>query len=218
MVTSTNNSTTTLFELPLVKATTDNLKGYGSLSDEYETTAIEIVTWPAQGWRSVDVDTGNEGGTTEGVFQFWWQGDYLYGRNTAVSDEYLLGWSCVPKAASKDNAEPDRSQVLLYHANYHPDGGQLFFPKNKTPFVVPLALPGDDVTPEDFVAFYFDGTQGLYIHPGVWHEAVFPIADSAEFLDKQGKVHARVSCDFTKEFGVYLATPLRAPEQSIPHL
>jgi len=212
MGTNTNNAIVKLFELPLVKATPDSLKGYGLLSDEYEKTDIEIVTWPAQGWRGVDINTGNEGGTTEGVFQFWWQGDYLYGRNTAVNDEYLLGWTCLPEAASKDNAELDRSQVLLYHANYHPDGGQLFFPKDKTPFVVPLALPGDDVTPEDFVAFYFDGSQGLYIHPGVWHEAVFPIAESAEFLDKQGKVHARISCNFVKEFGVYLATPLRVPE------
>ncbi len=209
---SKTNSTVTLFDLPLVKATPDNLKDYGLLVDDYNKTAIEIVTWPAQGWRAVDADTGNEGGTTDGVFQFWWQGDFLYGRNTAVSDEYLLGWSCVPEVASKDNVAPDRSQVLLYHANYHPDGGQLFFPKDNTPFVVPLALPGDGVSPEDFIAFYFDGSMGLYIHPGVWHEAVFPIAETAEFFDKQGKVHARVSCDFVKEFGVYLNTPLRAPE------
>jgi len=31
------------------------------------------------------------------------------------------------------------------------------------------------------------------------------------FDDRQGKVHARVSCEFVREFGKYLAVPLRAP-------
>mgnify|MGYP001038506651 CR=1 FL=1 len=75
----------------------------------------------------------------------------------------------------------------------------------------PLALPGDDVKPADFVAFYVDGGQGLYIHPNVWHEAVFPLAARASFYDEQGKVHARVSCNIAAEFGVFLAVPLAAP-------
>ena len=78
--------------------------------------------------------------------------------------------------------------------------------------MVPLALPGDDVTPEQFVAFWFDGSQGLYIHPNVWHEAVFPLAERASFDDRQGAVHARVSVNFVEEFDCYLAVPLRAPD------
>jgi ureidoglycolate hydrolase len=65
------------------------------------------------------------------------------------------------------------------------------------------------VKPEDFVAFVFDGTQGLYIHPNIWHEAVFPIAGDAAFKDRQGKVHARIGADFAEECGVYLSVPLR---------
>ena len=108
---------------------------------------------------------------------------------------------------------PNRERVYLHHANYHPDGGQLFFPLDRAPFVAPLAAPGDDARPEDFVTFWFDGSQGLYIHPGVWHEAVFPVSDRQRFYDKQGKVHARVSIDFPKEFRCYLAAPLApAPE------
>ena len=101
--------------------------------------------------------------------------------------------------------------MLLWHANYHPDGGQLFFPLNGEAFVCPLALPGDDVKPENFVAFYVDEGKGLYIHPNVWHEAVFPLAPRASFYDEQGKVHARVSCNVAVEFGVFLAVPLAAP-------
>jgi hypothetical protein len=39
----------------------------------------------------------------------------------------------------------------------------------------------------------------------------YPIAYRAELLDRQGRVHARVSVDFAKEFGCYLAVPLRQP-------
>ena len=102
--------------------------------------------------------------------------------------------------------------MLLWHANYHPDGGQMFFPLDNRPFYVPLALPSDDVTPDKFVCFSFDGQLGLYIHPNVWHEAVFPVAERASFYDEQGKVHARISCNIAKEFGVFLDVPLRAPD------
>ncbi len=65
--------------------------------------------------------------------------------------------------------------------------------------------------PDKFIAFYVDGGKGLYIHPNVWHEAVFPLAERASFYDEQGKVHARVSCNLATEFGVFLSVPLAAP-------
>ena len=179
--------------------------------DVYEDQEIEIVTWPVSGWRQCDPGTGNEGGVTEGTFAFWWRGEVLYGRNTAVDDEYLLGWSKPPDQASETTDTPDRSRILLWHANYHPDGGQMFFPLDGGAFVAPLAIAGDDVKPEDFKAFWFDGTAGLYIHPNIWHEAVFPTTGDARFRDKQGKVHARIGADLAKEFGVYLSVPLGKP-------
>lgn len=198
-------------ETPLVEATAASLEGYGRLIDDYDAAEIEIVTWPAPGWRPVDPGTGNEGGTTEGIFEFQWRGEVLHGRNRAVGGNYLIAWSRDPHQASETLADPERSRALVKHVNYHPDGGQLFFPRTRAPFIAPLALPGDDVRPEHFVAFYCDGTQGLYIHPGIWHAAVIPLDSSAEFLDKQGKVHARISCLLPEEFGVYLSVPLRRP-------
>jgi ureidoglycolate lyase len=97
---------------------------------------------------------------------------------------------------------------LIWRANYHPDGGQLFYLTNGQRFVVPLALPGDDVTPDKFTTFLCDGSAGLYIHPYVWHGPIIPLDDRAELIDRQGRVHARVSVDFPKEFGCYLAVPL----------
>jgi ureidoglycolate lyase len=73
------------------------------------------------------------------------------------------------------------------------DGGQLFFPLDGRPFVVPVAKPGDDLRAEDFIALWSDGTFGIYIHPGIWHEGVFPVTPTGRFFDKQGRVHARVS-------------------------
>jgi ureidoglycolate lyase len=197
--------------MPLVEATPENLTEYGTLVTEPGTHPVEIVTWPQQGWRSIDAGTGNEGGYVDGTFRFRWQGDILYAENEAVDDRYLLGWCAQPGIASPYNRAPKRDQLLIWHANYHPDGGQLFYPNDHKPFVAALALPGDDIGPEDFTAFYFDGSFGVCIHPGIWHEAIVPLNDEAGFYDKQGRVHGRVSCDFTREFGCFLGVPLVKP-------
>ncbi|MEM8965263.1 MAG: ureidoglycolate lyase [Bacteroidota bacterium] len=190
-------------QIPIVEATPDTLEGYGYLIDDPEKTKIEIVRWPAQGWRPVDTDSGDEGGTTEGTFIAEWKGDILYGRNSAVGGHYILGYGAEPTKATENH--PNKPQSLfLWHANYHPDGGQMFFPLDSAPFVVPLALPGDDVKPEDFVCFWFKGNQGLYIHPNIWHEGVFALQGQQHFLDRQGAVHARVSVDFAREFNCLL--------------
>lgn len=193
--------------MPVVAATDESLAGYGVLVDDPAACRIEIVRWPARGWRAVDPDSGDEGGTTEGVFVSEWQGDVLYGRNEAVDGHYILAYACEPARADPRHARaPER--MLLWHCNYHPDGGQMFFPIEQRPFLVPLALPGDDVKPEDFVCFRFDGTRGLYIHPNIWHEGMFAVAGTQRFHDRQGAVHARVSVDFAREFDCLLEAPL----------
>ena len=193
--------------MPVIDATEDALRGYGFLVADRDACDIEIVRWPAQGWRHVDDDSGDEGGTTEGVFVSEWRGDILYGRNEAVGGHYILAYAVEPSRADETHRR-DPARMLLWHCNYHPDGGQLFFPLEAKPFLVPLALPGDDVTPDAFVCFRFGGLQGLYIHPNVWHEGVFTCAGAQRFFDAQGAVHARVSIDFAREFGCLLEAPL----------
>ena len=189
--------------MPVVEATEQSLAGYGRLVDDPGDCAIEIVRWPARGTRPVDPDTGDQGGTTEGVFVSEWRGDILYGRNEAVDGHYILAYATAPEDARTDHARAPQ-RMLLWHANYHPDGGQMFFPIDRRPFYVPLALPGDDVRPERFVCFRFSGEQGLYIHPDLWHEGVFGLSGRQRFFDCQGAVHARVSVDFAREFGCLL--------------
>jgi hypothetical protein len=197
-------------DTPLVVASPASLEGYGLLVDEPRTHPIEIVQWPAQGWRTIDPGSGDQGGVTEGLFEFCWKGATLYARNHAVGDSYLFGWSTWPEEAASSSGRA-RERALIWRANYHPDGGQLFYPLDGQSFVVPLALPGDDVTPQSFVTFWCDGRRALYLHPNVWHGALVPHDDAARFLDRQGRVHARVSVDFAREFGCYLGASLRRP-------
>ena len=158
----------------------------------------------------MDTDSGDEAGTVKGVFEFWWRGPVLYGRNGAVGGHYVLGRSTDPGGADTASGDGRATQVLLWHGNYHPDGGQLLFPLDGKPLMAPLALPGDDVRPEHFVAFCCDGRSGLYSHPGFWHEGLFPLSPGL-FGDRQGRVRARVSVDFAREFDCLLRVPLAAP-------
>ena len=202
-----------VIDMPVVRATADSLQGYGALvSGDPKSHPVEIVRWPAQGWRPVDLDSGDEAGTTEGVFVSQWKGDILYGMNEAVGGHYVLGYAGAPESADEGH-DREPSEVRLWHANYHPDGGQLFFPLDQSPFLVPLALPGDDVQPEQFVAFWFDGSQGLYIHPNIWHEGVFTCRGTQRFFDRQGAVHARVSVDFAREFKCLVRAEI--PQESL---
>lgn len=52
----------------VVDATEESLRHYGLLVSDPRERSIEIVRWPAQGSRPVDADTGDQGGSTEGVF------------------------------------------------------------------------------------------------------------------------------------------------------
>ncbi|UCH41502.1 MAG: ureidoglycolate hydrolase, partial [Gammaproteobacteria bacterium] len=132
-------------DVPLVVADDDTVQGFGCLVDDADDFEIEIVQWPAQGWRPVDAGTGDEGGTVEGIFHSQWHGQVLRAQNDAVGGDYILGWSTNPENANERDNKQDPERVLLWHLNYHPDGGQLFYPLKHEPFVVPVAMPGDDI-------------------------------------------------------------------------
>lgn len=201
-----------IVDVPIIRATAESLAGYGRIVASFDEADVDIATWPAPGWRPVEPGTGNQGGITSGAFEVFRAGDMMHARNHAVDGHYVTGWFADPSAASEQSTNADHSRVLVREANYHPDGGQIFFPRDGDPFVALLALPGDDITPADFVAFYFDGRLGIHIDANVWHQPLFPLGERIVFDDKQARVHACIACDFVTEFSVYLSVPLREPD------
>lgn len=195
-------------EVRRVVADAETLLGYGRIVPDFASARVTLVTWPQPGWRPVVPGTGAEGGVVEDRFEFVRRGEVLHAVNHAVGRSYVTGWFADPAIASEARTPVDTRRIFTHEANYHPDGGQIFGPCNAQPFVVLLARPGDDVGPDDFVAFYFDGRFGIHIDPGVWHQPVFPVGPRASFQNKQGRVHCCIAVDFVREFGCYLDVPL----------
>jgi len=206
---STGRGEARIHAVPLVVATAQTLSGYGSVVTDFAAGAVTIVTWPQPGWRRVVAGTGNEGGIVEDRFEMVRRGEIQHAVNHAVGRSYVTGWFADPAVASEAREPSDTSRLLTHEANYHPDGGQIFFPRDGASFVALLARPGDDVTPDDFVAFHCDGSFGIRIDPGTWHQPMFPVGERAAFDDKQGRVHACIAVDFVSEFSCYLEVPLQ---------
>lgn len=200
--------TTEVYTAKIVIATDESLEGLGFLVDDFESVEVEIIQWPQQGFRPVLSGTGTGGGITEGDFEMQWEGEVLKTHNHAVDGKYITGWSVDPTLASEEKSRQQSNFLYTFEANYHPDGGQVFFPLDGKPFVALLAPPGDEIKPKDFIAYYFDGTKGIHINANVWHQPLFPTESSQVFKDKQGAVHACVACNFVEEFGVYIRVPL----------
>jgi ureidoglycolate lyase/seryl-tRNA synthetase len=195
--------------VPLVVADAETLRGYGHIVPDFATGDVTIVTWPQPGWRAVVPGTGNEGGVVEDRFEMVRRGEMQHAVNHAVGRSYITGWFSDPATASETRVPANTQRIYTHEANYHPDGGQIFSPIDGAAFVALLAKPGDDITPDDFVAFYCDGSFGLHIDPGVWHQPVFPVGERASFDNKQGRVHCCIAVDFVTEFGCYLEVPLQ---------
>jgi len=200
--------------VPSVPATDDTLRGFGRIVRDFRAEPVTIVTWPQPGRRPLVPGTGNEGGIVEDCFVMERRGEVQHAVNRAVGRSYVTGWFTDPGLASEDRQPADTSRIYTHEANYHPDGGQIFAPRDRAGFVALLAKPGDDVTPADFIAFHCDGSFGIHIDPNVWHQPVFPVTSPAVFDDKQGRVHACVAVDFVAEFSCYLEVPLTAPART----
>lgn len=167
--------------------------------EDPETFAVPLVAWPVAGGRPLDQGTGVGGGSVEGRFACVWDAGRLVATNDAVAGRYVIGLG--------DEGRQDR--VLLWHVNQHPDGGQLFWSPDGAPFIVPAAPPGEPFDPNSVRALRSDGSVGICLLPGVWHDGVYPIDGDGAFRTRQGAVHARVSIDVAAELAVLLDVTLR---------
>ena len=115
------------------------------------------------GRRPLHPGTGKGADIVQVRVEKYWDGDLCKQINKSRPEETQ------GRLAATSSSPDNRSHVLCRGVNYHPDSGQVFWPTARNAFVMHLALPGDDVKLEDFVAFYFDGSCGFQIKPGKHH-------------------------------------------------
>ena len=186
--------------MPLIVATDESVQGYGALVEHPDDIEIEIVL--ADRVAAVDEDSGDEAGWVKAHSTVNGK-DVLFGRNDAVSGTMWAGRP-PPRLLAPIGRRSVANGVVAPELPPAPD---VVF-RNES-FVVPVALPGDDLAVEQVITFGVMAAGALY--PGIWHDGIFPVSDHQRFLDRQGRVHARVSCDLASEFGHYLCVPLTAP-------
>jgi ureidoglycolate lyase len=208
--------------VPLKLANDENLSEIGAKlmrgPDDFtvEKGNFEIVKWPVSGWRQLDPNTGDEAGTTEGPFEVRWEGDHYFARNLAINttnNNYLDGLSALPEKATLSNpSSGDGEFIYLWMSDYHPDGGQSFWPEKPIPFCICVASSdyGDDIKPENMVAYKIPAGYGVYMRPGTWHNGVYVHKTNSPvtFTTRQGRVHGRVSCSWAAEFNTLIRVPL----------
>ena len=214
-----------IFDVPLVRATTESLATVGARPvSNFDTAVVDVTPWPTRGWRALVPGTGSGGGTVAGIFTNERIGLVQYSVNVALGRKYITGWygedpahaAAVSPTATVDEPRVLKS-ILTHEANYHPDGGQVICARpGGSPFILLLAPPGDDIMPSSFRAFLVEPPMaGVHIGPGTWHQPAFPAYGSTpgSLLDnRQGAVHACVSSSFIHDFGGYLRVPLSAED------
>lgn len=87
-----------------------------------------------------------------------------------------------------------RATPLVYPLNIrmverHPMGSQAFVPLNNRPYLVAVAIKGQQVTANDLRVFLARGDQGVNYHAGTWHHPVLALEAVSDFLviDRGGK-------------------------------
>lgn len=219
-----------IFDVPLVRATEENLAGIGfPIRGPASSAALQILPWPRGpgSWRPLCEGSGTGGGEAVGVFRSTRVGGVMYSENVALGRRYVIGWlgddPAVAAASGAAYSGTAATHVLTHEANYHADGAQIIAaqPGSTGAFVLLLAPPGDDVTPKSFRAFLVDpahdGVTGVHISAGSWHQPAFSLEAEAVLDNRQGAVHACTAVSFVKEFGGYLRVPIdRAALQEPP--
>jgi ureidoglycolate lyase len=89
----------------------------------------------------------------------------------------------------------NRRAPLIRWMEYHNKHTQTFIPLAGRPFIMVLGAPtrrrpdgsSDESQPDlpnlkDVRGFYFDGSSGICMHIGTWHEVPFPLDDATHFV------------------------------------
>ena len=175
---------TRVVHVPLKQLTPENVEGFGEVIRSLD--EVEPVV--------------REGEMVTERMEMLRKGDELYFANLAVGDEGVVA-TLVEGAAH------------VSEVNFHSDATQAFIGADRKPTVFLLAKPTNNLRPENFVAFYSDGSLGMSMLPDVWHTSPLPVEGNQSYENTQGNGyhHATVGHDFLDE-DVVLEVPLHAPE------
>ncbi|MCS2150750.1 ureidoglycolate lyase [Scandinavium manionii] len=83
---------------------------------------------------------------------------------------------------SINQAQPVALPIIVTELERHPLGTQAFVPLHGEPFVIVVALGGDDVDLTTLRAFITNGQQGVNYHRNVWHHPLFAWQKETQFL------------------------------------
>ena len=200
-------ATINYYNVPLKKLNSKNAQGLGEVFTDLSDVEIELCQWPTLGKRSLIPHSGY-GSVIEEEFKVYWRGSTVL----SAGHQNARGG-----AAGKILVEPDTNSkyALVHWLSAHLDAGEAFIPKNGQPSIFLVAPPKDDVKPEDFVAFYSNGSRGISFPPGTWHTNPLTLSEKEViYKRKQGSIYATIDCFLLKEFNTCLKIPLCEPEEN----
>ena len=195
------------YEVPLKRLNSKNVQGVGVVFTEFEDVKIDLCKWPTQGKRPL-IAKGGYGTVLEEEFRVYCQGSTMLSAGHQNARGGVTG---------KILSDPETSSkyVLVNWLSAHLDAGEAFIAKNGEPGIFLLAPPKEDVKPEDFVAFYSDGSCGISMHPGVWHTTPLSLSEQeVVYKRKQGSIYATIDCFLSKEHNTWLKIPLHQAEDA----
>ena len=180
--------------IPIVRATAENINGYGKLLSSPSEIKYLNSEWVTKSYRKV---INNEAPPTVGLFHHFRKNDGWYETNAAVGGDYKTGLY-------------DDGHIYLRELNYHPCGPQIVYPMPPlTDYIIVLAPPGDGIQITDIKAFHIPDNCGLQINAGVWHQPSFPIFGDMWMYNIQSSVHACVLYDSVDEDGVLMKVNIK---------
>lgn len=107
-------------DIPYVRADEYSVQGYGRFIKNESDVQVRMVQWPS---NKRPVVGGMSGGTIFGDFVCRWVNNEVIVINNAVSNKYPKGW------------RDDHGNIFTQGADYHPDGEQIFLPRDMVNFL-----------------------------------------------------------------------------------
>jgi ureidoglycolate hydrolase len=163
---------------------------YGKLVHRIDSKDVEVVNFDViiEGTKQTIIVPKD---VVSGDFVVWNNQDLVQGENHAVqSGLYTIA------------RYKDARHLYIREYNYHPESSQMIYPMQQEPFISLLGR-GDTIG-----AYKFDGSSGLCIHPGTWHQPPIPLTEKQVFSNIQSMAHLCVCKDVLTDDNTWISIDL----------